>query len=85
MYVIPTVAPAAYLRGDVGPLPDELGLSAELRQRGPLSLFAAVAALYGDSAAPRLIMLDEALSGIDDDPRERVLACHRRVRLGTSS
>jgi uncharacterized protein (TIGR02680 family) len=39
-----------------------------------LPLFAAAAALYGDSAAPRLIMLDEALSGIDDDTRERVLA-----------
>ncbi|HEV7806562.1 MAG TPA: TIGR02680 family protein, partial [Solirubrobacteraceae bacterium] len=39
-----------------------------------LPLFAAAAALYGDSGAPRLIMLDEALSGIDDDTRERVLA-----------
>ena len=39
-----------------------------------LPLFAAAAALYGDSNAPRLIMLDEALSGIDDDTRERVLA-----------
>jgi len=39
-----------------------------------LPLFAAAAALYGDSTAPRLIMLDEALSGIDDDTRERVLA-----------
>ena len=38
-----------------------------------LPLFAAAAALYGDSNAPRLIMLDEALSGIDDDTRERVL------------
>jgi len=38
-----------------------------------LPLFAAAAALYGDSRAPRLIMLDEALSGIDDDTRERVL------------
>ncbi|MGO9901201.1 MAG: TIGR02680 family protein [Solirubrobacteraceae bacterium] len=39
-----------------------------------LPLFAAAAALYGDSVAPRLVMLDEALSGIDDDTRERVLA-----------
>jgi uncharacterized protein (TIGR02680 family) len=39
-----------------------------------LPLFAAAAALYGDSNAPRLIMLDEALSGIDHDTRERVLA-----------
>jgi hypothetical protein len=39
-----------------------------------LPLFAAAAALYGDSGAPRLIMLDEALSGIDEDTRERVLA-----------
>lgn len=38
-----------------------------------LPLFAAAAALYGDSEAPRLIMLDEALSGIDDETRERVL------------
>jgi hypothetical protein len=38
-----------------------------------LPLFAAAAALYGDSPAPRLVMLDEALSGIDDDTRERVL------------
>jgi len=38
-----------------------------------LPLFAAAAALYGDSRAPRLVMLDEALSGIDDDTRERVL------------
>jgi uncharacterized protein (TIGR02680 family) len=38
-----------------------------------LPLFAAAAALYGDTRAPRLIMLDEALSGIDDDTRERVL------------
>jgi hypothetical protein len=38
-----------------------------------LPLFAAAAALYGDSHAPRLIMLDEALSGIDDETRERVL------------
>jgi uncharacterized protein (TIGR02680 family) len=39
-----------------------------------LPLFAAAAALYGDTPAPRLIMLDEALSGIDDETRERVLA-----------
>ncbi|MEA2369786.1 MAG: hypothetical protein QOH12_180 [Solirubrobacteraceae bacterium] len=39
-----------------------------------LPLFAAAAALYGDASAPRLIMLDEALSGIDDETRERVLA-----------
>ncbi len=38
-----------------------------------LPLFAAAAALYGETHAPRLIMLDEALSGIDDDTRERVL------------
>ncbi len=38
-----------------------------------LPLFAAAAALYADSQAPRLIMLDEALSGIDDETRERVL------------
>jgi hypothetical protein len=38
-----------------------------------LPLFAAAAALYGESSAPRLIMLDEALSGIDDDTRERVM------------
>jgi uncharacterized protein (TIGR02680 family) len=38
-----------------------------------LPLFAAAAAMYGDSDAPRLIMLDEALSGIDDETRERVL------------
>jgi hypothetical protein len=42
-----------------------------------LPLFAAAAALYdvSDGArAPRLVMLDEALSGIDDETRERVLA-----------
>jgi uncharacterized protein YPO0396 len=39
-----------------------------------LPLLAAAAALYGDSRAPRLVMLDEALSGIDDGTRERVLA-----------
>ncbi|MGI8428608.1 MAG: SbcC/MukB-like Walker B domain-containing protein, partial [Solirubrobacteraceae bacterium] len=38
-----------------------------------LPLFAAAAALYGDAKAPRLIMLDEALSGIDEETRERVL------------
>ncbi len=38
-----------------------------------LPLFAAAAALYAESEAPRLIMLDEALSGIDDETRERVL------------
>jgi uncharacterized protein (TIGR02680 family) len=38
-----------------------------------LPLFAAAAALYGESQAPRFVMLDEALSGIDDDTRERVL------------
>jgi uncharacterized protein (TIGR02680 family) len=38
-----------------------------------LPLFAAAAALYGDTPAPRLVMLDEALSGIDDETRERVL------------
>jgi uncharacterized protein (TIGR02680 family) len=38
-----------------------------------LPLFAAAAALYGDSEAPRFVMLDEALSGIDDETRERVL------------
>jgi hypothetical protein len=39
-----------------------------------LPLLAAAAAQYGDSAAPRLVMLDEALSGIDDETRERVVA-----------
>jgi hypothetical protein len=42
-----------------------------------LPLFAAAAALYDVSEggrAPRLVMLDEALSGIDDETRERVLA-----------
>ncbi len=39
-----------------------------------LPLFAAAAALYDDTPAPRMIFLDEALSGIDDDTRERVLA-----------
>ena len=42
-----------------------------------LPLFAAAAALYDASeseGAPRLVMLDEALSGIDDETRERVLA-----------
>jgi uncharacterized protein (TIGR02680 family) len=39
-----------------------------------LPLFAAAAALYGESPAPRLVMLDEALSGIDEETRERVLA-----------
>jgi uncharacterized protein (TIGR02680 family) len=38
-----------------------------------LPLFAAAAALYGESQAPRFVMLDEALSGIDEDTRERVL------------
>ena len=38
-----------------------------------LPLFAAAAALYGDTHTPRLIMLDEALSGIDEETRERVL------------
>jgi len=38
-----------------------------------LPLFAAAAAMYGDGQAPRLIMLDEALSGIDEETRERVL------------
>ncbi|MGH2847490.1 MAG: SbcC/MukB-like Walker B domain-containing protein, partial [Thermoleophilaceae bacterium] len=47
-----------------------------------LPLFAAAAALYDssrDRRAPRLIMLDEALSGIDDRTRERVM--HALVRL----
>jgi uncharacterized protein (TIGR02680 family) len=39
-----------------------------------LPLFAAAAALYEDTSGPRLIMLDEALSGIDEQTRERVLA-----------
>lgn len=39
-----------------------------------LPLFAAAAALYEDTPGPRLIMLDEALSGIDEQTRERVLA-----------
>ena len=38
-----------------------------------LPLFAAAAALYDDTTAPRMIFLDEALSGIDDDTRGRVL------------
>lgn len=39
-----------------------------------LPLFAAAASLYsGASSAPRLVMLDEALSGIDDDTRARVM------------
>jgi len=38
-----------------------------------LPLFAAAAALYDDTPAPRMIYLDEALSGIDDDTRGRVL------------
>ncbi|MDP9344801.1 MAG: hypothetical protein M3P44_03605, partial [Actinomycetota bacterium] len=38
-----------------------------------LPLFAAAAALYDDTPAPRMIFLDEALSGIDDDTRGRVL------------
>ncbi len=39
-----------------------------------LPLFAAAAALYsGVPSAPRLVMLDEALSGIDDDTRSRVM------------
>lgn len=42
-----------------------------------MPLFAAAAALYSssrESRAPRLVMLDEALSGIDDETREKVLA-----------
>jgi uncharacterized protein (TIGR02680 family) len=42
-----------------------------------MPLFAAAAALYSssrDGRAPRLVMLDEALSGIDDETREKVLA-----------
>jgi uncharacterized protein (TIGR02680 family) len=39
-----------------------------------LPLFAAAASLYsGAPSAPRLVMLDEALSGIDDDTRARVM------------
>jgi uncharacterized protein YPO0396 len=39
-----------------------------------LPLFAAAAALYsGVPSAPRLVMLDEALSGIDDETRARVM------------
>jgi uncharacterized protein YPO0396 len=39
-----------------------------------LPLFAAAASLYaGAPTAPRLVMLDEALSGIDDDTRARVM------------
>jgi uncharacterized protein (TIGR02680 family) len=41
-----------------------------------MPLFAAAAALYGssrDGRAPRLVMLDEALSGIDEETREKVL------------
>ncbi|HEY5195755.1 MAG TPA: TIGR02680 family protein [Solirubrobacteraceae bacterium] len=38
-----------------------------------LPLFAAAAALYDETTAPRMIFLDEALSGIDDDTRQRVL------------
>ena len=34
-----------------------------------LPLFAAAAALYDDTPAPRMIYLDEALSGIDEDTR----------------
>jgi uncharacterized protein (TIGR02680 family) len=47
-----------------------------------LPLFAAAAALYDssrDAAAPRPVMLDEALSGIDDRTRERVM--HALVQL----
>jgi uncharacterized protein (TIGR02680 family) len=42
-----------------------------------MPLFAAAAALYAssrDGRAPRLVMLDEALSGIDEETREKVLA-----------
>lgn len=42
-----------------------------------MPLFAAAAALYSssrDGRAPRLVMLDEALSGIDDETRAKVLA-----------
>lgn len=41
-----------------------------------MPLFAAAAALYSssrDGRAPRLVMLDEALSGIDEETREKVL------------
>ena len=39
-----------------------------------LPLFAAAASLYaGAPSAPRLVMLDEALSGIDDETRARVM------------
>ncbi|MGH3032099.1 MAG: TIGR02680 family protein, partial [Gaiellaceae bacterium] len=41
-----------------------------------MPLFAAASALYSssrDGRAPRLVMLDEALSGIDDETREKVL------------
>ncbi len=39
-----------------------------------LPLFAAAASLYSSvPSAPRLVMLDEALSGIDDDTRARVM------------
>ncbi len=40
-----------------------------------LPLFAAAAALYGDAQAPRLIMLDEALSG---STTRRASACSRQ-------
>jgi hypothetical protein len=41
-----------------------------------MPLFAAAAALYSssvDGRAPRLVMLDEALSGIDDETRAKVM------------
>ena len=68
-----------YERGDAGRVRltrrrHALGSGGEQSVLIHLPLFAAAAALYGDTAAPRLIMLDEALSGIDDETRERVLA-----------
>jgi uncharacterized protein YPO0396 len=63
-------------RAKLTPKRHALGSGGEQAVLVHMPLFAAAAALYASSregSAPRLVMLDEALSGIDDETREKVL------------
>jgi uncharacterized protein (TIGR02680 family) len=63
-------------RAKLTPKRHALGSGGEQAVLVHMPLFAAAAALYAssrDGSAPRLVMLDEALSGIDDETREKVL------------
>jgi hypothetical protein len=63
-------------RAKLTPKRHALGSGGEQAVLVHMPLFAAAAALYASSrgaTAPRLVMLDEALSGIDDETREKVL------------